>query len=159
MRAGFPASGAEITPQPSLRCFPRANRPSGRRASRFPRRCPQRPGFFAQSPLPFCSGIAVQSGKITAPQTSGNQPLPLSKRSASVAISPFFRWSSNCAVPSPFASRTASRIRALGTRFSSCPLSAPSLPRPCRDRRLGPRSPTAPCGGSTRWPRCPRRKG
>ena len=30
---------------------------------------------------------------------------------------PFFRCSRSCAIPFPFASRAASRIRALGTRF------------------------------------------
>ena len=47
---------------------------------------------------------------------SGSEPVPSSSRSASLAISAFFRWSMSCADCSPFASRNASRMRAFGTR-------------------------------------------
>ena len=45
---------------------------------------------------------------------SGSQRVSSSRRSASLAISLFLRWSMSCMAPSPLASRTASRIRALG---------------------------------------------
>ena len=47
---------------------------------------------------------------------SGTQPVPASSSSAAVAISAFFRWAMRWAASSPFASRTASRMRPLVTR-------------------------------------------
>jgi hypothetical protein len=47
---------------------------------------------------------------------SGSQPVPSSRRSASRAMSVFLRSSISCVACSPFASRTASRMRALVTR-------------------------------------------
>ncbi|TLG72669.1 hypothetical protein FEV16_14625 [Methylocystis sp. B8] len=61
---------------------------------------------------PICAGVASIAGesKFCVRKTSGSQPLPSSRRSASAAMSAFFRWSIICAVASPFASRTAVRI-------------------------------------------------
>jgi len=47
---------------------------------------------------------------------SGNQPEPASSSCAFSAMSPFLRCAMRCASASPFASRTASTMRALGTR-------------------------------------------
>jgi hypothetical protein len=42
-------------------------------------------------PLPFGMALTVQRHEIVPAQDLGQQPLPFSKRSASLAISPFFR--------------------------------------------------------------------
>ena len=56
---------------------------------------------------PSCS--AGDAARSTRRSGSGSQPTPSRRRSASFAISVFFRWSISCAAGSPFASRTASR--------------------------------------------------
>lgn len=58
----------------------------------------------------------VPTSRSTIRSGSGNQPVSASRRSASCAMSPFFRWSISCADRSPAPSLTASMMRGLVTR-------------------------------------------
>ena len=86
MRGGFPRPRmAQITPRPSSTRRCPADQPSGKPGDRRPRARPHPPPALLRSPRRrTCTRSARR-------RTSGNQPLPLRSRSASVAISPFFR--------------------------------------------------------------------
>jgi hypothetical protein len=82
---------------------------------------------------------------------SGSQPVSASRRSASLAMSPFFRWSMSSAARLRPPSRTASRMR-LGHAAEIVADRRPSSPRPpCRAGRRASRSASRQAASSPCW--------